>query len=202
MGDITYSKKEISVFNGIIALMERGVNPYSIKVSDIAREADIGKGTIYDYFSSKEEAISRAILYYIKDEINIAFSAVKLKDHFKEKFFEMLYIIYRRMDSNISIFRMLLSIGETQDFYEYLSEYKENIQDNLHRSHEINDHLLEAGVKEGVITKGLDPYYQRMVVSSAILGFSQYLGQKCFSPSVSLKEAMEAAYVLLVKALN
>ncbi len=50
-------EKEEAIYSGIIALIKRGVNPYSIKVSDIALEANIGKGTIYDYFSSKEEAI-------------------------------------------------------------------------------------------------------------------------------------------------
>ena len=37
MSGVLYSEKKIAIFNGIIALMERGINPYSIKVSDIIR---------------------------------------------------------------------------------------------------------------------------------------------------------------------
>jgi hypothetical protein len=51
MSEVLYSEKKIAIFNGIIELMEKGINPYSIKVSDIARAADVGKGTIYDYFA-------------------------------------------------------------------------------------------------------------------------------------------------------
>ena len=111
-----YSEKEIAVFKGIIALMEKGINPYSIKVSDIANAANIGKGTIYDYFTSKEEAISQAILFGIRNEIEIVYSRVKDKEGFKNKFYELLHIIAECIDSNIYIFRVLLSDGESRNF--------------------------------------------------------------------------------------
>ena len=84
MSYVLHSEKEIAIFKGIIALMEKGANPYSIKVSDIAKEADVGKGTIYDYFDSKEEAISQAILFNMKGEMESAYSRIKDKDSFKQ----------------------------------------------------------------------------------------------------------------------
>ena len=41
-----YSEKEIAVFKGIIALMEKGINPYSIKVSDITKAANIARNNL------------------------------------------------------------------------------------------------------------------------------------------------------------
>ena len=46
MENTRYSEKEIAVFKGLINLMREGANPYSIKVSDIAKAASIGKGTV------------------------------------------------------------------------------------------------------------------------------------------------------------
>ncbi len=202
MGNKVYSEKEIAIFNGVIALMEKGVNPYSIKVSDIAREADVGKGTIYDYFTSKEEAISQAILYNIKIEIESAYSRIRAKAGFREKFFEILYIMAECVDSNVSTFSSLLSAGGIQEFYEYLSEYRYDLSDHLSRIYELYEHLLDTGVKEGIVEKVENSYYRNMVFSSAIVGFSQYFGHRNFNNDISIEEAMEASYKLLVKGLN
>ncbi|MFC1477174.1 TetR/AcrR family transcriptional regulator [candidate division KSB1 bacterium] len=42
----------------------KGIN--NIKIDDIAEEAGIGKGTIYEYFSSKEEMFGEAIVEFMR----------------------------------------------------------------------------------------------------------------------------------------
>lgn len=202
MGNDLYSEKEIAIFNGIIALMEKGINPYSIKVSDIAKAANIGKGTIYDYFTSKEEAISQAILFGIRNEIENVYLRVKDKDNFKDKFYEILYIIDECIDSNIYIFRVLLSDGGIQKFYEYLSDYKHDLSQYISRINYIFDHILDTGYKEKIIGRVENSYYRYMAISSAIMGFSQYFGHRNLSHEISIEEAMAASYKLLIKALN
>ncbi|NLN42242.1 MAG: TetR/AcrR family transcriptional regulator, partial [Clostridiales bacterium] len=176
-----YSEKQVAIFKGIIDLMEKGINPYSIKVSDIAKAANIGKGTIYDYFTSKEEAISQAILFGIRNEIEVVYSRVKDKEGFKEKFYEILHIIAECIDNNIYIFRVLLSDGGIQKFYEYLSDYKHDLSQYITRINQIFDHLLETGFKEKVICRVENSYYRYMAISSAIMGFSQYFGYRNFN---------------------
>lgn len=202
MGHDLYSEKEIAIFEGIIALMEKGINPYSIKVSDIAKSANIGKGTIYDYFSSKEEAISQAILFGIRKEIENVYARIKSKEGFKEKFYEILHIIAECIDNNIYMFRVLLSDGGIQKFYEYLSDYKQDLSQYVSKINQIFDDLLEAGFREKIIDKVENSYYRYMAVSSAIMSFSQYFGYKNFNHDVTIEEAMEASYKLLIKALN
>ena len=77
MMDHDLAQKEIAIFEGIIRLIKEGINPYTIKVSDIAKQADVGKGTLYEYFKTKEEAISKAILFYIGRGLEEAYQAVK-----------------------------------------------------------------------------------------------------------------------------
>lgn len=38
-----------------LRLIAKGVNPAAMKVQQIADEAGIGKGTVYEYFASKDE---------------------------------------------------------------------------------------------------------------------------------------------------
>ena len=202
MDKTLYSEKEMASFNGLMNLMKKGANPYSIKVSDIAKAANIGKGTIYDYFGSKEEAISEAILYSLTNEIESGYSRIKSKDSFKEKFYETLYTVSESVENNVSTFNMLLSVGGVQEFYEYLLDDRYDLSKCVSRVENVIEHLLEAGVREGVIDTKESRYYQIMVVNSSIMGFAQYVSRKSLYPDTSIEEAMEAAYKLVVKALN
>ncbi|MBN2693554.1 TetR/AcrR family transcriptional regulator [bacterium] len=53
------AKKKIIMKHAIKIFAEKGY--FQTKIIDIAKEAGIGKGTIYEYFRSKEEIISEAI---------------------------------------------------------------------------------------------------------------------------------------------
>ncbi len=71
-----YSAKEISIFEGIYALLNQGRQLHELKVSDIAAAAGMGKGTVYEYFSSKDEIIRQALGYHIMREVELFFTLV------------------------------------------------------------------------------------------------------------------------------
>jgi len=48
--------------------IEKGIN--SITISQIAKEAGVGKGTIYDYFKNKEDIVFE-VIYILMDEHNV-----------------------------------------------------------------------------------------------------------------------------------
>ena len=60
-----YSEKEKAIFKGIMDLLNQGHRIHELKVSDIAAAAGIGKGTVYEYFSTKEEILRQAVSYYV-----------------------------------------------------------------------------------------------------------------------------------------
>ena len=63
-----YTEKEICVFNGIMALCKEDKKIYNVTVQDIANAAGVGKGTLYEYFSSKEDIIIRAMMFFLDRE--------------------------------------------------------------------------------------------------------------------------------------
>lgn len=200
--EIKYSEKEISIFNGLIKLMKEGANPYSIKVSDIATASNVGKGTIYDYFDSKEEAISKAIIYNINNEIKAGLTRMNSKENFKDKFYEILHIIEDNWRNNLSTFNMLLSAGGIQEFYEYLIDDEYDLSRCLSIINSIINELLELGNKEGVINSTESKYYQIMAVQGSISGFTHYISRKSLYKDINIEEAMDTAYSLLIKSLN
>ena len=48
-------EKKTQVYLGVISLVQQGRSLNELKVSEIAVASGIGKGTCYEYFSSKEE---------------------------------------------------------------------------------------------------------------------------------------------------
>lgn len=63
-GTKTIKAKEEAMYRAVMELMTEGVAPDRIKVSDITGRAGIGKGTAYEYFSSREELLGKALIYF------------------------------------------------------------------------------------------------------------------------------------------
>lgn len=202
MLDTKYSEKEITIFKGVISLTKEGINPYNIKVSDIAKAADVGKGTIYDYFSSKEEAISKAILYNINNEINSGYDRIMSKKYFKEKYYEILEMIIEGIGNSLASFNILLSSGGLHEFYKFLIDEKCDLSEFVLKIDYIIDDLLRIGISEEIITTKENKYYQRMAIRSCVTGFSYYVRSKDLHGDIDSKEAMDVSYRLLLKTLN
>ncbi|MBC8589604.1 TetR/AcrR family transcriptional regulator [Wansuia hejianensis] len=197
-----YTEKEIAIFNGLIDLIKNGYNPYTIKVSDIAKSADVGKGTIYDYFDSKEEAISKAILYYMEKEVQASYLRIISKKTFKDKYYELLFIIKDSFENNLSIYNLLFSSG-IREFYEHLVDKECSISRFTHMANAVIKDLIDTGVKEGVIIIDKeDLYYLTMAVKGSIAGFSHYMNRKDSYKQISVEKAMDTAFNILLKTLN
>ncbi len=203
MRNIELGQKEKAILDGIIALIKQGNNPYTIKVSDIASQADVGKGTIYDYFKTKEEAISKAILHHIGLGLQQVLHEVENQDSFQNKYYAILRILAVQGKESKDQCKLFFSpLGDMQDFYEHLTKYKDYIETNRRFLMQIYEAIFQAGEKEGLIL-ALGPqedYYREMVLLGALAAFAHSL----YRPRAHLpaKTAMEASYRLLVKALN
>ena len=56
-------ERETALYEAALRLIAKGVNPAAMKVQQIADEAGIGKGTVYEYFASKDEILQGMALY-------------------------------------------------------------------------------------------------------------------------------------------
>ncbi|NLM45976.1 MAG: TetR/AcrR family transcriptional regulator [Firmicutes bacterium] len=197
-----HAEKEIAIFNGLMKLLRRGANPYLIKVQDIAEAAGIGKGTVYDYFASKEEVISKAILYHLNQELKAAFQRIAAKKTLREKFSVLLDLIQECLGDNRSTVNLLLSGGGLHNFYTFLKEQQQELAQLKEKVLKIIDHLLEHGRAEKIINSRESEFYQLMALQGALAGFSHFVGQRDLYPDVTVEEAKNVAYKLLLKALG
>lgn len=198
----TYSDKEVDIFEGVISLIEKGINLYDIKVSDIAQSANIGKGTIYDYFSSKEEVISKALLYYMDREIQTFHNKIIAKKGFKECYYEILFTIKDRYRSNMFVLDSILSSRGSKETYKNLSHETCNTRYFFQTINDLIIKLLEMGKKEDLVIVDEDMYYFSMCIRGAIFTFYHYIAKEQYYETISIKKAMDTSYKILLKSLS
>lgn len=80
-----YAQKEKQILEALLQIAVGDTEISEITVQDIATAAGIGKGTIYEYFNSKEEIFEKAIFYLGDKLISKVCCAVESVDTFDKK---------------------------------------------------------------------------------------------------------------------
>jgi AcrR family transcriptional regulator len=197
-----YSDKEIAVFDGLVGLLKQGRSLYSIKVSEIAKAANIGKGTIYDYFSSKEEAIYLALLYYLNNEMERIVSEVESTPSFKNKIYKLLDITEENIESKYSSLKTILSAKDISSVYDLLEADKKLIDLFISYMGKLLQSIVTSGESEGCINKAYSDYYKKSAIRSILIGFAQFISHKECYEDVDVNLAKEVAYTQLIKMLR
>lgn len=144
------NKKE-RILDALLELMKENHSLSAITVSLIAERAGIGKGTVYEYFSSKEEIFIETIGYFIQQ--NIGFMESIRPDMTFRQSFEMVYDnIGKSMKENRVLLENALpgSQGESLrgDFIRRLRQEQDRLMSNLLSALR---GLNRKGVQEGIL---------------------------------------------------
>ena len=78
-------------------------------MSEIAAEAGIGKGTVYEYFKSKEELIGAAMLYNLEQLFARAEETLAGAEGFREGFYACVGMVREALQRRLSGVQMLVS---------------------------------------------------------------------------------------------
>lgn len=194
-GDIHIRK--IEVYEGVMNLIKEGKNLNNIKVSDIAKASNLGKGTIYDYFRTKDEIISEAIIFNMNLKMDSAYKRVKEAKTFKEKYYTLLDVIAFNMEENISLFTLLLSLDKV---YSVCINVKDKIE--IKNFNFIYEDIYKKGKEEKLISSDKSESYIYMSLGSGILVFSSFLNNTNFYKSIEIEEAMDNSFNIVVNALK
>lgn len=63
-------EREAAIYRAVLDLIGQGTNPSSMTVQQIASAAGIGKGTVYEYFASKDEIMRGVVVYCFVSEVD------------------------------------------------------------------------------------------------------------------------------------
>ena len=198
-----YSEKEISVFNGILSLCKEGKKIYNITVQDIATAANVGKGTLYEYFSSKEDIILNAITYFLVQDTIAAQQIAAMDIPFKAKVFSLYDLLQNSMENGFAMISRLVLSGDVVDISQLISQNSFAVQKAVEKCNAIIMEILKSGADEGAIKLQFDSEYIAMAIKAnlACVTSCQHL-PSCNESVCQIEQKKQTAYTLLLKSLN
>lgn len=198
-------EKVLQIYRAVVDMVNEGSDINHMKVSEITARAGIGKGTAYEYFSSKEELITKALSYDVNGKLKLVEGIVKSSDSFERKNYKILDFIEEKF-AEVQTFCTLVRIGTgSYEISESLREAYEQLQDDIscNRAEELIDRLMEQGMEEGAIREE-NFYFRRLAFSAQMITFAACLANASRNREVpvSFAEAKQFAYRSMVKSLN
>ncbi|MBN1892152.1 MAG: helix-turn-helix transcriptional regulator [Clostridiales bacterium] len=167
-----YAPKEVELFEGIVTLLNDGRSIHELKVADIAAAAGMGKGTAYEYFSSKEEIIREAIRYHICLEFKAFSEFVSARDEFVsmlEKSMDYIVDMIQNRFSSLLIMALSLNFSDIQR----LTSSDENLFPTIENEiFEQMSTIFRAGKQEGVIGRDVTAEECTFVLGGLYSAFS------------------------------
>nr|WP_243427979.1 TetR/AcrR family transcriptional regulator [Alkaliphilus hydrothermalis] len=143
---------------------------HKAKIEDIAIEANIGKGTVYQYFTSKKELFKEMVAYCMMGYNSQLEAIIVSQLGIKDKLVALVdfYDVYIR--EHFDIAQMILSQTELLS-----KEMKDWIMREKVKTHLLIEKMIDIGIEK----KEVRPDIEREVAALAIIGtLNQYLGKK------------------------
>lgn len=170
----TLSEKELLLYQAVIELLDEGMEVHQIKVSDITNRAGVGKGTAYEYFSSKEEMIAKAIYWHGNQRFLELVENLKgqksLKDQLMEVFNFIENVVYK--DNGC---RQLFKLPQSEE------KAQKEIEEKMKSAREYAQTVLELIAKQGREENSIHPKFSdfqiQAVAFPALFGYFVYLAQ-------------------------
>lgn len=175
------SPKEQAVYEAVISLYEEYRDTGSFKVSDIAARAGIGKGTVYEYFGSKDEIVAKALLYELERTMEIMQRRISKVEGIWTKMYTILDWIEEEFRNSTSFVRML-QIWETSveipvSIRKIMDQHRACVND-MYASMVA---IIQGGIEEGILSAQIPISY---MVSAAIGNFITYVLYLNYAASV------------------
>jgi TetR/AcrR family fatty acid metabolism transcriptional regulator len=154
---------------------------HGAKVEDIALEANVGKGTVYEYFTSKRQLFEEVMLNVLETYITQAMEAMEGAKDPGEKLKRFIRFQYMFSKTNQHVARLLLRRhGEMHDIMmEKLLDFRKRILAFV-------GNIIEEGMRHGTFRE-VDPYY----ASILFMGVLQEAGTLLYTGQEISEEALD-----------
>ncbi len=158
---------------------------HNAKVSSIAAEAGIGKGTIYEYFDSKKQLFIEMIKYHADNYLQALLKSIQSQNNFYDKLY--CYMIFEKKHAethqNIGrIFEATYSIG---------TEINMILYDIRRKKIEMLSHIIEEGIQKNFFRR--IPSYEAALV---LIGISLQLGTESILAKNNAKNPIDIHHLL------
>ena len=125
----------------------------NVTMEQIFSSANIAKGTLYNYFSSKEEIIATYVERSFSDEEIIRISNIDKINSFKEKFIYIFTELTNKVEKNKDLFEYY-TIYRMKEMVSFQEEKKSGFS-------KLSNYLIKEGIKDGEISPNISISFLR-----------------------------------------
>lgn len=170
-------EKEILIYNAVINIIKEQGFHSNIKISDIAKKAGIGKGTVYEYFKNKDEIITGSIMYLLQNSMrNILNDNLQDDLDFRETLIDHIQKILTALSYNIGFHSLLVpqNVGCMLSC-DMKNQIKAMVQEMRAKHKEIFNVIINKGISEGVIPKDIDEFNIGVAKTTIMSSIVEYI---------------------------
>lgn len=199
------SPKVLLMYQAVSELIRGKADVGSIKVLDITQKAGIGKGTAYEYFSSKEELIASALVYDYGMRIQNLAQTIHVPGDFREQCYKIMdWLVsnkeYNKMFSGILQSSLGVDIScasmHQQLSEELIPKMRSYIESEI-------DLLMQKGIEEGVFVER-NQEKLRLAFLTAMVQYAVVMMDETRNKNGAMtdEQLREFVYQSLTKSLN
>ena len=143
---------------------------YQAKVEEIAAEAGVGKGTVYEYFSSKEEVFKEMLIYISREYVELlserASGFRSAVDTIREIIEQHLVFMQERKDMARIFLQDHVTLSE--DIHNWMKESRDNYLKSI-------EQIIIGGIDKGELRRDVNPMIVALLISGVTMSLSGFI---------------------------
>ena len=189
--------KELKILDAAAELIAENQNAvHTLRVADIAHRAGVGKGTVYEYFSSKEEILQKAVCRRIRLQIEEEWTAAFSRGSFRDTVYYAMERMLAEVNSSSVWNLQLLNLLDEKNTEGALEEMRSFYAEKMMPMFQM---ILDRGAEEGLFPPTtVEEAWQAVVQLFCGLRFVVCIGGK----EEEYRKAMDRGYEMLLKILR
>jgi AcrR family transcriptional regulator len=193
--------KKTLIYEAVLSLVYEHNDLSRIKVADIAERANIGKGTVYEYFQSKEQAIGEALIYMYNKGLESFARLLGENRGFQETYYTFLRNFRVMLSKNRHVYNFMTMNPANFSVHATIQAIIHPSLKKLKKRHfELVEKLVERSINEGIIKANPQKFDWQAAILSSLTCI--YLHQQFPDDSLRDEEVLDKAYAAYVKLLN
>lgn len=163
--------KVLQMYRAVVRLIAEGAEPVKLRVSTITEEAEIGKGTAYEYFDSKEEIVVCAVAYQMQTMIAALEKELLRRRSFREQLEYLLDEISTQEEQNNCFFRLVHLMTDSSEFSRQIRQRLESDTFRQYSPVQMFRKVLGEAVERGELRSDLPMDYMVYTLGARILAY-------------------------------
>lgn len=163
--------KVLAMYKAVIELISEGVDITNLRVSAITERAGIGKGTAYEYFDSKEDIVTCAVVYQIKIIFEWLREQFNARESFKEQMTFLLDEMSKKDGRHRCFMRFVHFLTDNSEFSRLIQEKALTEEFQKYMPTSVFTEMICEAVGKGELRDDLAVEYMVYIVYSHLLGY-------------------------------